>query len=112
MNQPGIERIGELLRPLVEEYNKAFEVSADGHITELDPKSFATVKEGGPDADVVEKDLFTCGEGYCWRTYPRCPDGVTTGICVPRDGGGTWVNYVYRNPDGTFSCSSMKLTCK
>jgi hypothetical protein len=100
-----LEEIGEALSPLVEKFHKAFMVSMDGHVTELDPKTFSLVPtEGG--IGTIEP---ACPEGTCFRPYARCPDGVTAYVCVPR-GSRYWVNYAYIEGD-QWKCSSMKLTC-
>lgn len=105
MLESELNEIGESLRPLVEKFRKAFEVNTDGRITELDPASFIVVKEEVAEAT----QLLRCSGDQCFRTYPRCPDGVTLAICVSK-GSSVWVPYAQiRN--GQWECSSMKLTC-
>jgi len=105
MLETDINSIGEALSPLVEKYNKAFEVTADGRIAELDTASFMVINEEAPEA----AQLLGCSGDQCFRTYPRCPDGKTLAICINR-GNSVWVPFAQiRN--GQWECSSMKLTC-
>ena len=105
MHDSELDEIGQALRPLVERFHKAFMVSKDGHITELDPTTFSLL----PSETGMGSTEPVCPEGSCFRPYARCPDGVTAYVCVPR-GSRYWVNYAYIEGDQV-KCSSMPLTC-